>query len=299
MADRAGVWTTIATAIADWFEDHPAVSATVRTGSVAIGTLLLIPASGLARILGGLAFALGVVFEALATWRVKKRNDERVKSFADAEAQWSELEAGLNVAMNDALRPVAEMVAGMAPMSPGKRRHHRDKVADHVAGAGALLRQDVRRLRVVVYVVAPVRAGRRVLNPLAWHGRADKPSPFVDTDQAGARVFELLESGASDFVEDVGAAPPTKWVGMPGDYQTCITVPVIANGYAYALMTVDAPAVGDLTGNDVATYEVLAALLAIAFAWCDSTVGQQHPSRRKSSGPPRVAGHPPHVPSDG
>jgi hypothetical protein len=281
----------VAAPVAEWLEDHAVWSVFLRVAPTAGGGVALAFQGAPAKVIGVTLVVVGVCFEALVTWWSKERRATAETDRKRHELELVQLAAELNVLMNDALAPIAKRIAELASIPVDDRRNHLKPIAQQVVATAMLLRRDVKRLRVTVYAVQPPRGRRpRLMSPLVSQGRNDDPSPF-DLDTPGGRAaFATLDGGQPEFVADVEAADADRWENGPAGYSTFVTVPIVVDDNGYGLLSADAPAVGDLTGNDVPIITVLAELLAIAFALCDSK--HEPRDRTKPHKPPAPYGPP-------
>ncbi|NTW40111.1 MAG: GAF domain-containing protein [Cellulomonadaceae bacterium] len=291
MSEEVTLFTSVATPIAEWLESRPVRSVLLRASPTAVGGVLLAFGGAWLKALGVIAVIVGVGAEALVTWWAERRRAHADGDRTRHEQELVQLAAELNVLMNDALAPIAKRIAELAPLSVVERQHHLKPVAQLVASTATLLRRDVKRLRVTVYAVQPSRGRRsRLMRPLVYQGRSDEPSPFYDATPDGRAAFATLDGGRPEFVADVAAEDVTRWKNGPHGYSTFVTVPIVVDDNGYGLLSADAPAVGDLTGNDVPIITVLAEMLGIAFALCDSKFDSK--DRAKPHTPPAPYGPP-------
>ncbi|WP_224278710.1 hypothetical protein [Nocardioides lacusdianchii] len=180
----------------------------------------------------------------------------------------SELEAGrLYVAMKDALQPVAELIAAMPAKTKRQREAEAEKVATQATGALTLLLKDVDRLRAVVYQLQD--SGD--MTAVAYHGRADTPSPFLKATPRGDLALKMVSDGKDWFEKDTSAATNQAYAGSGAGYQTYISAAIRSDTDGFGMVTVDAPNPGDLVETDRQIVLLVADLLAIAFAEADRT----------------------------
>lgn len=78
-------------------------------------------------------------------------------------------------------------------------------------------------------------------------------------------MLDLVARGDLVFIVDVGRDPMVT-PSTPGAYGTVIAVAVTSGSRLIGMLTVDAPASGDLTSTDVELVRVLATLLGSGLA---------------------------------
>ena len=181
-----------------------------------------------------------------------------------------EAAAQLRIAVKDALRPVAAMIAEMQTMTPKKREAHLQKVATQVVGSTQLLLNQVRGLRTVVYQLTDPNH----LEKIASLGREEEPAGNFDRHPEGEpdRAFDALYNNESQLVHDVTEAEPTGGAdhGTDHGYRTYMAVPIVVGDRGFGMLTLDARDPDSFTDTDLKLCEFVAGLLAIAFA-CAST----------------------------
>ncbi|WP_187776143.1 GAF domain-containing protein [Antrihabitans cavernicola] len=89
-------------------------------------------------------------------------------------------------------------------------------------------------------------------------------SEFVEGTTDGNAAISMVERDDHRLCIDVVTEPPPGWNDKKRDYRTFVSVPVVAGGVAYGMLTVDALEPGDLDENDANVLRVLAGLLAVA-----------------------------------
>lgn len=177
-----------------------------------------------------------------------------------------EAAAQLRLAVKDALRPVAGMIAEMQTMTRAKREAHLQKVATQVVGSMQLLLSQVRGLRTVVYQLT----GPDHLERIASLGREEEPAGNFDRHPQGEpdRAFDALENNESQLVHDVVREPPVGSIehGTDHGYRTYMAVPIAVGDRGFGMLTLDAPDPDSFTDTDLKLCEFVAGMLAIAFA---------------------------------
>ena len=89
---------------------------------------------------------------------------------------------------------------------------------------------------------------------------------FTEGDAVDQNVWQLLDEDRTDFVRDLDdptQVPPDFDRDRARAYRTYITVPVVAAGRGFGILTINARTPGDLTRADVGALRVLARMLAV------------------------------------
>lgn len=170
----------------------------------------------------------------------------------------------LRVALRNALQPLSERIARMPAMSPGRRRNEIEVVATDAASPLVQILNGVDQLRAVVYELDEAGAE---MTPLAYQGRGGtRPTGFVSGTGRGDSAIRLVLQNRKRFVRNVAEEPSPDYEGSGEGYQTFISVSINDGTNAYGMLTLDAPEAGALVQLDVYVLEVVANLVAIAFA---------------------------------
>ncbi len=252
---RRTTWLDVRAWLAGSVQEHSVLVSTLTIGLAWVGSVIGIAVSeevGPRRWLIAAVVVLGLgvaVLEVLNAW-AKRRADEAQRGAA----------ARLGVAVKDALRPVAELMAQM----PGAGAEDRERLLYQVsqqAASGLYLLFEVDGVRSVVYRLDP---SGDVLTHLAYHGRGETPGSFERRDDPPDPAFEALVQNRTRVVHDTGAEPGER--GRERGYRTYIAVPVVTGATPYGMLTVDAPEPYSFTETDVAVAEFTAEMLAVAFA---------------------------------
>jgi hypothetical protein len=180
-------------------------------------------------------------------------------------ARRSDQEAGeLRVTLRNALQPLAESVAAMPGLPPGERDAELGTVAAYGVAALTLVMDGVPGLRSVVYQLND--AGTE-MTCIAYHGRGGPaPTDFTAGTTRGDDAISMVLRAGTSFVPDLSVERPPSYAGTGRGYSTFISVSIHDRENAYGMLTVDAPTPGTLVPVDVHLLEVVADLLAIAFA---------------------------------
>ena len=182
-----------------------------------------------------------------------------------AERQLETTEAAhLRVTIRNALQPLAENIALMPRMSPGKREAHLLVVAETAVAALRLVLDGVEGLRAVVY---RLNEAETRMTCMAYHGRGGRnPADFVSGTARGDSAIDLVLNARLVFEPDLSALSESEYAGSGEGYRTFISVSIHNDEDAFGMLTVDAPQAGSLVALDAHVLEVVADMLAIAFA---------------------------------
>jgi hypothetical protein len=212
--------------------------------------------------IGGMvvAIVLNAFLQLLSGW-AEKRAAER--EFIEADQ--------LRVTLKDALQPVVEMIADMAPMNRADRVATLPRVADKAVGALTNIVADVARARATVYRLSA--EGDMHYVSYAGRGEGVQPQPFKRHTVRGERALEMVRNRLDLLVEDIDERPldakkdaPPPYAGSLSGYKTFISCSITVRSKSYGMVTVDAPKPGDLSGTDMQLVGLVADLLGVAFA---------------------------------
>jgi GAF domain-containing protein len=90
---------------------------------------------------------------------------------------------------------------------------------------------------------------------------------FVEGAPDGDAALVLIDSNQARFCPDVRTEPPPGWdPAAARGYRTFLSVPVIAGGSGFGMLSVDAPDPGDLTAEDESLLRLMAGPLADGLA---------------------------------
>jgi len=164
----------------------------VSTALIGLGGPLEDAADTRQVVAGIVAFAIGTLLGIAREW-----------------AQWwvdrgQELAAAqFRIAVKDALRPVAELIAGMPSLAPRDRKGRLKEVAKQVTGSMELLLTDVAGLRTVVY---ELRDNGNRLEQIGYSGRGEAPEAFKRRPQANMmKCSKLWSSTGRDWSTTSGS----------------------------------------------------------------------------------------------
>ncbi|MQA06179.1 MAG: GAF domain-containing protein [Streptosporangiales bacterium] len=171
----------------------------------------------------------------------------------------------MRLALNDALDPIVRHLGRIATAGWRDRERLRSQSVPFILNAATeIIGPD--RARACWFALE--ESSPRKLAPIACVGRAGSArSTFVEGTRRGDDVLAMIEYDEDRFCSDTDEYPPPGWdPTAPHDYKTFVAVPVISGNVAYGMITLDAPAPGDLTRDDARLLRLLAGLLANAFA---------------------------------
>lgn len=177
----------------------------------------------------------------------------------------------LRVTLKDALQPVVEMIADMAPMNRADRVATLPRVADKAVGALTKIAAHVERARATVYRLN----ADGDMHYVSYDGRGEgvQPQPFMRHTLRGERALEMVRNCLDLLVEDIDEHPPDAkkdapppYAGSRSGYKTFISCSITVRSKSYGMVTVDAPNPGDLSANDMQLVGLVADLLGVAFA---------------------------------
>ena len=164
------------------------------------------------------------------------------------------------VAVKDALRPVAELIATMPGLSRVKCESRLKEVAWQVAGSMDLI-LDTPRLRTVVYKLTD----QDTMENIAYLGGAGTQPGAFKRHSPGEpdRAFEALETNEPVVSQDVHQEQDRRHRAK--NYRSYVSVPIVSETRAYGMLAVDAPEPDAFTQSDIDITVFVAELLAIAF----------------------------------
>ncbi|MDO7882326.1 GAF domain-containing protein [Salinibacterium soli] len=222
----------------------------------------------------------------------KKRSQAVLLSEAKSNAVVSgeaavQATSALTVAMRDALQPLAENIAEMPSMKPSVGRSHLRTVATSATGAlYALLATRVPDVRTNVFVL---NADGKQMRNSAHSGRGGTPSAFLASTPNGKAAIEFIAGQQSVLYENLDVKAPPTWPGSRSGYKTFISVPIFArrsvgDDSVYGMVTVDSCQANSLRDVDLHTVELVADMVATAFAIAENAAAKPVTSRSGSVG---------------
>lgn len=171
--------------------------------------------------------------------------------------------------IGDGLEPLLQQLVTVSESLPGEDRNKQVAALVRVAIEAARHMAGQRRVRATYYRVHPRKGQKRErLTAMYYTGRGTKPkTEFMRGSDAGDYVFKTLNDNDSIFINDTQKCDIPGWNGTRvRDYKTFISVPVRSERKIYGMLTVDAPTVGELTGNDEMFVRCVGLLLASGIA---------------------------------
>ncbi|WP_130493903.1 GAF domain-containing protein [Motilibacter rhizosphaerae] len=235
-----------------------AVTAAAAGGGVLCGAFAG-RASGAERAWLLAAGVLCAVTGVLATALQKRRDAARVET---AQRVAEDAQVAFALTLNGALAP---LTAYLGELAVAPTAEDRSLVTGRLAQAAvdAAVRVTTAAARSAFYRLDDQL---EVLQRETWAGRPAPPRASFQSGTAdGDYVLDLVHTGDIVLVDDVDANPLVTPSPRSG-YRTVIAASVQAGATPLGLLTVDAPAVGDLTATDVEVVRVLAGLLAAGLA---------------------------------
>lgn len=174
------------------------------------------------------------------------------------------VEASKRALLDDTIAPIARTAAGMHALSSARQREEAFKRISRQAIDAVLLTIDAHGLRAVVYSLEAGADSFYVVDQNS-RGRRDDAGAFAVGGDKTAVALQALRENRARFVEDCSSTPPPEG-GENLGYETYISVPIGSDSVAYGILTVDSPRAGDLTKQHVNDLELVASVLAMAFA---------------------------------
>ena len=100
-----------------------------------------------------------------------------------------------------------------------------------------------------------------------YGGRGERPGDFVAGTPWADAAIDRVKNGKSLIVGDWDKDPPVGSTRKPLDWSSCVSVPIVSgDGYAYGMISVDAPATDSFFDSERHIVTVVAEVLAGAFA---------------------------------
>jgi hypothetical protein len=167
--------------------------------------------------------------------------------------------------LSHALIPIARQLGRVATAPTARERAVlRDSVIPMVLDTAVALLA-AQRVRACWFRLTDDEPSR--LEPDQYAGRAETPTVVFEPGTAeGDLMFGRQRIEQYLFTEETPFGLPLSWA-RSGFSGALIAVPVVVDGRAYGLLTVDSPAPRGLTRADVPLVELLAYLLGDAFAY--------------------------------
>jgi hypothetical protein len=194
------------------------------------------------------------------SWRARRR--EKTAEQREKDAIKSTF-LQVNRALDPIVRNLAEGIAS-------KRVGLGHQTLDAALGAAAYVIKPNQELRAC-YLSVEQGPPRKFVLGNNYKGRVatDPLTEIVEGTPLGDHVFGKFEKNQAEFNPNIAEHPPA---GLSAEevaaleYKTFISVPVVAGGLGYGLLSVDGLKPGDLEAQDADVMRVLAGLVATALA---------------------------------
>jgi len=204
--------------------------------------------------------AVGAALTALAVgvplWAQRRTALDRADALRAAYAA----RAAMKVALEDALDPLAHLVAALADTPAADKPRMRGEAISLAVSTAAQL-ADVDRVRACYfsYDTGPPEQ----LRPERFAGRAGAPATaLIEGTRAGNAALRALSTNSAVYVADT--AVRSGWWGGPDEFRTFIAVPVRTGTVELGMLTLDGLQPAGLAGVDLSLMRLLASLLAAA-----------------------------------
>ena len=238
--------------VASEINDHPAMQVAFALACTAGAGALFAASTPITITLAVLLVLLSGAPQLASTWW-----REQVKDL-DGDAVVDQ-----RLLMKEALGPLARLVADYLQAEFPNRERAFGQLVQHAAGACVLPHDNAMGVRSVVFALNETAT---VMEVLARSGRDQEPSPFVKGTQRGDKAFKVLGSRKPVRVDDLKQVSSRTWSGSGVGYRTFITVPIYDSSGAYGMLSIDAPNAKSLGESDTLFVQLVASMLAIAFA---------------------------------
>lgn len=185
-----------------------------------------------------------------------------------ADTNKAEEGAELQLAMTDAFQPILRRLVELRARPSDHHNQLLSKVVGNVLMTLPTLFRENPDLRMVVYDLDKTRGRSRQLVVHDSAGRQrNQAKAFVKGDGGrGDAVFSWIEERTARFVPDIETEDDPNWQGSGRGYRTFISVPIASQSEIFGMITLDAPAPGDLDETDVPIMVTLAEFMAVAHA---------------------------------
>jgi len=213
-----------------------------------------------------------LLMERATKHREARETARRIQAAEDAATDATTV---LTASIKAGLEQTIEQIAEMPHMDNARLEDRLDMVAGLAVGALRLmLYPRVPAVRANVFKVTPEKDGLNCMASSTKH----KPTPFRAGEAETVEAIAFLNSGdAIMFYDDLAMKKPESWGNRGRAYETFASFPIAApvprNGEprnVYGMLTIDSPKAGSFTQIDKDTAEIVADLLATAFAIVES-----------------------------
>lgn len=202
-----------------------------------------------------LAFAIPQVRQVLASRREVTAEEREVEARVETR-----------VAINDALDPILRLLGNLAREPDEVLRNQLRAQAIPLLLKTAAEFIGPERSRACWFRLDPGPPTQLV--PSDFAGRAGSPTTtFVEGTSAGDAAIGMVLADEDRRCENIVTDPPPGWdSSKERDYQTFISVSVIAGDTAYGMLTLDALEAGALSVEDKGLLRLMAGVLAVALS---------------------------------
>lgn len=242
----------MAAEIGDQVDRRPWLSAAVSLVGTAGASILLAIAEPWSILVGAVVILLSGAPQLIAAWWRGQA----------AESAMS-VKVEQRILVKDALNPLAALIGDFMDATPDKKDEAFGKLVAHGASSCLLSHPNEAGVRVVIFAVTEDQSTMEVVFRA---GRDQVPNPFVRGNPRGDKAFRVLESRKPIHVEDLTKLHRNTWAGSGEGYKTFITVPIFDSYGAFGMLSIDAPEPASLDRSDILFQQLVASMLALAFA---------------------------------
>ncbi|MEZ2190123.1 GAF domain-containing protein [Corynebacterium sp. CCM 9204] len=190
----------------------------------------------------------------------KQQKDLREEMQSEVAKQIEQDDKAFRWAMNELSGAILKTADGMSDMSEEPLRLQMESVRKLILN---MIRQDLGPtdgVRACLFTVNPDR-----LSLSAWQEDGRTRGKLSDrVFQRGDKTFADSIKGINRFERDTLNTGVHEEYG--NGYQTFATWPLLIRGTLYGILTIDAPAAGDITDHDVDMFRTFAAVMSLTFA---------------------------------
>ncbi|MEZ2121853.1 GAF domain-containing protein [Corynebacterium sp. CCM 9203] len=190
----------------------------------------------------------------------KQQKDLREEMQSEVAKQIEQDDKAFRWAMNELSGAILKTADGMSDMSEEPLRLQMESVRKIILN---MIRQDLGPtdgVRACLFTVNPDRSSLS-----AWQEDGRTRGKLSDrVFRRGDKTFEDSLKGINRFERDTLNTRVHEEYGS--GYQTFATWPLLIRGTLYGILTIDAPAAGDITDHDVDMFRTFAAVMSLTFA---------------------------------
>jgi len=171
--------------------------------------------------------------------------------------------------LQNRLGPALDLMTELAVIDPSEnaaRIANLRVIAQQCCSALVAMTPGVPNVRAVVFALM---SGPDRLEAIGRFGRNDVPRIFHLSTPVGTEIMAYLEANppiGAELYPDVSKEAPEGYEGRRNKYGTFIRVPIWSNGVVFGMLVVDAEKPNSLVDGDKQLAELVASLLATAFA---------------------------------